>query len=99
MITEDKLKLDSYLFPSDIYVSNGIVLGYKQDYFDGDLINAYPGIRLDIDALIKAREKFIEDTKILTDFGYKLYELPRNIMFDNKRLVAIDTLDYIKEKV
>ncbi len=54
---------------------------------------------INIDNLLKAREVFIEDIKEITKFGYKLFELPRNLLFDNKRLVAIDTLDYIKKEI
>ena len=99
MLLESNLKLDSYIFPNEMYLLDGKILGYKEKYFNGDLFNIYPKKDINIDNLIKAREKFIEDTKILTDFGYKLFELPRNIMFNNKRLVAIDTLDYIKKEI
>ncbi|MBR1718220.1 MAG: hypothetical protein IJ715_02990 [Bacilli bacterium] len=98
IIMSSDLKLDSFIFPDELYVSNDLILGYREKYFENDLFNVFPKEQINIENLIKAREKFIEDTKIITDYGYRLFELPRNIMFDNKRLVAIDTLDYIKEK-
>ena len=36
-----------------------------------------------------------EDSKIITEAGYRLYELPRNIMFDNKK----QKLDLISSKI
>lgn len=99
IIMSSDLKLDSFIFSDELYVKGDIILGYKEKLFEGDLFNVYPKKNINIDNLLKAREVFIEDIKEITKFGYKLFELPRNLLFDNKRLVAIDTLDYIKEKV
>ena len=93
------LKLDSFIFPDELYVCGDIILGYREQFFEGNLFNAYPKKNIDLESLIKAREVFIEDAKIMTDYGYKLFELPRNLLFDNKRLVVIDTLDYIKKEI
>ena len=53
--------------------------------------------KVDIDSLVKARKRFIEDAKVMADNKYYLFELLNNLVFDNKRLVAIDTLDYKKD--
>lgn len=98
IIMEDDIKLDSFIFPKELYIINGIIVGYKEDYFKDNVFGFDSSLdRIDIDKIIKAREKFIEDTKVITDKGYKLYELPRNLMFNNNKFVAIDTLDYIKD--
>ena len=102
IIMSNDLKLDSYIFPDELYIIDGIIMGYKEKLFENDVFSFYPSLKkfaTNIDNLFEAREKFIEDTIKLTEYGYKLFELPRNIMYDNKRIVAIDTLDYIKQKV
>ena len=99
IIMSSDLKLNSFIFPDELYVKGDIILGYKEKLFEGDLFNVYPKKNINIDKLLKAREVFIEDIKEITKFGYKLFELPRNLLFDNKRLVAIDTLDYIKKEI
>lgn len=102
IIMSDDLKLDSYIFPDELYIIDGIIMGYKEKLFENDVFSFYPSLKkfaTNIDNLFEAREKFIEDTIKLTEYGYKLFELPRNIMYDNKRIVAIDTLDYIKQRV
>ena len=99
IIMSSDLKLDSFIFPDELYVKGDMILGYKEQLFEGDLFNVYPKKNINIDNLIKAREVFIEDIKEITKFGYKLFELPRNLLFDNERLVAIDTLDYIKKEI
>ena len=101
MLMESDLKLDSFIFPREMHILNkGIVLGYKAKYFPNNMLDPLniPD-NLNIESLIKARLKFIEDTKVITEYGYYLYELANNLMFDNKNLVAIDTLDYEKRKV
>ena len=102
IIMSNDLKLDSYIFPDELYIIDGIIMGYKEKLFENDVFSFYPSLKkfaTNIDNLFEAREKFIEDTIKLTEYGYKLFELPRNIMYDNKRIVAIDTLDYIKQKI
>ena len=99
IIMSNALKLDSFIFPDELYIKDDIILGYKEQLFTGDLFNVFPKKNINIDNLIKAREVLIEDVQKITDYGYYLFELPRNLLFDNKRLVAIDTLDYIKRDV
>ena len=97
LIMDDELKLDSFIFPKELYLLKGIIVGYKENYFANNIFdNPLLPNEIDIDKLVVARKKFIEDTKAMTDAGYRLYELPGNLLFDNNRLVAIDTLDYIK---
>lgn len=98
IIMYDDLKLDSFIFPKELFILDGIIVGCREDYFKGDLFDFDKTNRINIEKLINARNKFIEDTKVITDNGYYLFELCRNILFDNERLVAIDTLDYIKSK-
>ena len=100
IIMADDMKLESFIFPKELYIVDGIIVGYKQDRFYGNIFDGYLSSDiLFLDKLIEARERFLDDTKIITAAGYRLYELPRNILFNNKQLVAIDTLDYIKEDV
>lgn len=96
IIMSDDLKLDSFIFPDELYVCDDLIVGYKSKYFKGDIFeDIYSDIN--VKSLIKAREKFIEDLKIITNEGYFLFELPCNVLFNNKKLCAIDTLDYIKK--
>ena len=99
IIMSNDLKLDLFIFPDELYIKDDIILGYKEKLFTGDLFNTFPKENINIDNLIRAREVLIEDVKKITYYGYYLFELPRNLLFDNKRLVAIDTLDYIKRDV
>lgn len=98
IIMEKDMKLDSFIFPQEIYTLNGLIAGYKQRTFLGNIFDDLSLIdKLDVEQLIKARKKIIEDMKVLTDYGYRLYNMPRNILFNNDKLVAIDTLDYEKK--
>ena len=40
----------------------------------------------------------LKDLDELSCVGYKTFDIENNILFDGNRLVAIDTLDYKKEK-
>ena len=104
IIMSSDLELNSFIFPDELYVINDLIMGYKTRLFKGDIfmnnrINSYKKREIDIDALINARKKIIEDIKVLTRKGYNLLELRTNILFNNKELCAIDTLDYEKDRV
>ena len=96
VIMDSDYNLDSFIFPSELYVANDKIIGYKTNYFKGDVLESTFG-RINIDLLVKAREKFIEDMKVMTDGGYYLYDIGFNILFDNIKMCAIDTLDYYKK--
>lgn len=58
IIMDSDIKLDSFIFPKELYILDGIIVGYKEDIFNRSLS---PNM-IDIEQLIKVRQKFIEDT-------------------------------------
>ena len=101
VIMSTDLDLSSFLFPTELFLIGNKIVGYKSNYFPNNIIMKRNGKieDIDIDALLEAREKFIKDLKVLTESGYYLYDTAGNILFDNKSLVAIDTLNYKKKTV
>lgn len=104
IIMSSDLQLDSFIFPDELFVIGDQIVGYTSNYFEGNILK-FPNSRVDheeelnLDALIEARFKMIEDIKELTELGYYLVELPHNILFNNEKLCAIDTLDYRKSNM
>ena len=100
IIMSDDLDLSSFIFPKELFLIGNQIVGYRSDYFAGNIIKKRNGKieDIDIDALLEARERFIEDLRILTKEGYQLYDVAGNLLFDNKTLVAIDTLDYKRRR-
>ena len=98
IIMSDDLKLDSFIFPDELYILDGQIIGYKEDFFANNIFDPRnPAKSIDVEKLLKAREKLIEDAKVITDKGYKLFEFPGNVLYDTNKLVGIDTLDYYKK--
>lgn len=98
ILMESDIKLDSFLFPKELYVWNNFILGYKTDYFrnifrdfDGDIRD------IDLNAVVKAGYKMMKDVEVLSKMDYILYDLPYNVLFDGKTLKAVDTLGYFKD--
>ena len=102
ILMDSDLKLESFIFPKELFVCGDKIVGYVTRYFPNNLFVTNDPFKegnidlIDIDALLKARLRMIEDIKVITDKGYDLFELPRNLLFDNKKLAAIDTLSYNK---
>ena len=98
-IMDDDIKLDSFIFPKELYICDNLVCGARMDYFDNNLFNQYDNIDdIDLDKLLIAREKFMADAKEMSKEGYFLADLSCNILFDNNTLKAIDTLAYTKRE-
>lgn len=99
MLTEDELKLDSFIFPTEILVENTFVAGYRAKYFENDLFNRMnekTGKVINLENLLEAREKMAKDLYNLTKAKYEIEDIENNLMFDGKELKAIDTLEYHK---
>nr|MBP3259219.1 hypothetical protein [Bacilli bacterium] len=96
-VMESDINLDSFIFPRELLTCNGKVYGYRMELFRNNVFNQYDKTKkIDLTNVEKARKIFINDALILTDKGYKLVDLPDNLLFDNEVFKAIDTPSYIK---
>ena len=100
IIMHDDFDMESFLFPYRIYFYDRQVVGYVTEYFKGNIFDGVSNKEINLDSLAEAREKMIDEIRTLTKENYFLYELPRNLLFDGKRLAAVETLDfYVKPGV
>lgn len=87
---------DTYKFPKDVIVVDGIVEGYTLEYFRGhDLCQMNP-FRIDLDNFENLISKVYEDIKIISDKGVLTYDVLYNIMYSKDALAIVDTLEYSK---
>lgn len=101
IITTSMFCLESFIFPDELYVCDKTVYGYKTRFFYGDVFcdtRRKESAIIDLEKLLKARNRMLEDIRILSIFKYKLNDLCGNLLFDGKRLAAIDTLSYSKDE-
>lgn len=101
IITTSKYNLDTFIFPEELYIYDNLIYGYKAKHFENDLfcnLNREEDAYIDLEKLLEAKEKMIEDIKVLTKDNYKLNDLFSNILFDGEKLVGIDTLHYSKDE-
>ena len=102
VITKDKINLPSYAFPIDLFTNKQLVWGYtsefiKNDLFDEKNMATIKGfLKIDLYKLRKALEQLKKDTEILSSQHILLDDIPNNLIFTGTRLVAIDTLSYLK---
>ena len=94
--------LPSYYFPFKLLIVDGLIAGYISDYFENNILkfNApYNGQIKDVDSdrLLEAYYKIKEDTTILSKDNIVVEDLTFNLLFNNKKLGAIDTFGYYKD--
>lgn len=101
IITTDMIDLESFLFPNELILYNDRVIAYKTKLFKGDIFYnnkmRYIAV-LDLNKLLKAREKMINDIINLSSYNYLIMDLPYNLLCDGKKLAACDTLSYLKKE-
>ena len=99
MLTTDIIDLESFLFPTEIYTYKGKIIGYKTRYFAGDIFynnRMIDSTWMDLNQLLKAREKMLKDIEKLSELNYVIVDLPYNILYNGKSLAGCDTLAYTR---
>lgn len=87
---------DTYKFPKDVIMVDGIVEGYTLEYFKGhDLCQMNP-FRIDLDNFENLISKVYKDIEIISDKGVCTYDVLYNIMYSKDALAIVDTLEYSK---
>ena len=97
IIMSNDYNLSSFIFPDKLLMYKNLVYGYESKYFKNDVLcNEYrkEKVEIDLEKLLEARERLIEDVKVLTNEKYKLDDIPGNVLFDGNNLACIDTLSY-----
>lgn len=102
LVTQNELPLKYFAFPETIFTLNGNMEAYtsmlvEQNLFDDEHLTVKGIEDIDFDDLIDAYQRIQEEAKILTERKILISDLPGNILFDGKNLVAIDTCSYEKE--
>lgn len=101
IITTSKFDLDSFIFPDQLFLCGKDILGYRTRYFKDDVlcdVTRKETVEIDLEKLLEAREKMIEDVKVLTEADYVLDDMYGNVLFNGENLAAIDTLSYYQEE-
>lgn len=97
VILDSTINLKSFVFPKKVYMFEGKVIAYTaryyMDYLKSNIIKLKPMV-INSDLFNNAVSRFIDELKVLSEFGIHINDLDYNLVFDNYNLVAIDTLGY-----
>lgn len=91
------IKNDIFIWPNDVIMIDDLVAGYTHSYFEGDNFcdfNDPFGVNLDNLSYAVARAN--EDIKLLSRRKAEINDLLYNLMFDGKRIKAVDTFEFRK---
>ena len=97
-ICRENLYLETFLFPTEIYMHNGKVFGYKTPYIEKNLLGykkMVKGWNPDIVQFKKALDQFIFDTFVISMNHIETIDFVfRNTIYDGNKFYIIDTLNY-----
>ena len=98
IITNDDYNLSHFAFPIDVFTNleHNVVFGYNAKFLNNDMFRDCGDDLEDInlDVLVENYYDMLEEVKILSNDNILMYDLLRNLLFNNKFLLAIDTLYY-----
>ena len=98
IITSKRYNLESYIFPEELYVIDNMLVGYLSRYVKHDIFNNIDGAKYrNYDNLLKAYNKLLDDTDVLTRDNITINEVVCNLLFDENSLYLIDTCGYKKK--
>ena len=101
IITQNDYDLKHFAFPIDIFTNNKLteIYGYTTKYIPNNLFGRFNAIdSLNIDNLVNNYYSMLEEVKILSKDRVFLFDIIFNLIYNNRELVAIDTLAYTKQK-
>lgn len=95
IIMDSDVGIENFVFPTKIFLINRKIRAYKTRYIPNDLFKDYAHPeKIDFDKLISAYHDFLEKTYIISKEGIAYDDLATNLIFDNDKLYAIDTIHY-----
>ena len=98
LILDGDYDTKNFYFPSELYVVNNNLVGYKAAFFNNNIF--VKGFHVDKDMaykLLKARDELIKDIEILTKAGYYLFDIQANLLFNGNNFGVIDTLNFYND--
>ena len=85
----------TFIFPNDVILVDGIVVGYICDYVKGKTLQKINLLSLNLLEFSNRVKESLPDISIVSDNNIVLYDLLYNIMYGKDGLFIIDTDDYI----
>lgn len=93
------IKNNTFIWPNSTIKIEDTIVGYTMPYKRAkNLCNINP-LSINLDSLEKAALNAEKDIKLVTDNSVKLYDAIYNILYTNRKLYIIDTLEYRIRKV
>ena len=102
VITKEQVNLPSFAFPIDLHTHQSIVWGYSSEFISPDLfsekstISRTKFLKINFNHLRKALELLQKDTEKISEENILIDDLAFNLLYTGKRLIAIDTLSYLR---
>ena len=98
IITTRDYSLSSYIFPDELHVIDNMLVGYISKYIQNNIFNNIKTAKFkNYGNLLKAYNKLINDTEVLTSDNITINEVVCNLLFDENNLYLIDTCGYKKK--
>lgn len=101
IIMNDDIKIDSFIFPQELLIVNNQVKGYVTKYISGNIISddnimILDPEKFDFKAFKEAYKVMKIDMELLSQKGVFAYDVSSNVIYNGKKLYAVDTLGYRK---
>ena len=101
IITNEDYNLKHFAFPIDIFTDekHKVIFGYNTVFLKEDIFFNNENLLedIDVDKLVECYYRLLPDIEAISKDNIYLFELINNLLFNNKKFLLIDTLDYQKK--
>lgn len=101
IIMDDEVNIDAFIFPKELLVIKNKLKGYtsrivKNNIFSDSNLEYFSMDSIDFGALKEAYKVFKIETALLSSKGIAIFDLANNLVYNGKRIYAIDTCSYYR---
>lgn len=93
------IKNNTFVWPNDVIKVKSNVVGYTMPYKKAKNLCDTNPLLINLNSLELATKNATEDIKLITDNSIKLFDVRYNVLYSNKKIYIIDTLEYRKRIV
>lgn len=96
IITTKDIELDNFFLPQELYTIKNRLIAYKNKNAGVNIFDSRSIYDVDMDRVVRSYYDILKDVEKLSMENIKIYDLMRNLIFNGRDFIGIDTCSYTR---
>ena len=96
VITAKDIELKNFFLPEELYTIKNRLIAYKNKNAGFNIFDSRSIYEVDLDRMVRSYYDILGDVEKLSGENIKIYDLMRNLIFNGKDFIGIDTCSYTR---